>query len=256
MKYRYSILTYNFNNYELLREVQNPQDDVEYIYVTDDPTMTSNTWKIVVDESLSDLSTFEKCYSVRFNPWKYVSTDICVRLDGSVKILDSLDILVNHFNNNNYDLACVIHPFRYNIIDEYNTWITYREYTKEQAQKCINIMANNGFNIAYNKGMIEENFVIQRKTETNQNIDRMVFAFLKYLDSPIERLDQTITSFVLQHYFPDLRIMYMAEQILFSPILRWCIHGSAEEIIQSEHANNDIGYFYNKPHKLIQLKQV
>lgn len=59
MKYRYSIITYNFNNYELLREVQNPQDDVEYIYVNDDPTMTSNTWKIVVDESLSDLSTFE-----------------------------------------------------------------------------------------------------------------------------------------------------------------------------------------------------
>lgn len=45
--YRYSILTYNFNGYEILREIENPQDDVEYIYVTDNQEFKSDTWNVI-----------------------------------------------------------------------------------------------------------------------------------------------------------------------------------------------------------------
>lgn len=33
---KYSILTYNIGGYEVLHEVENPSENCEYVYVTDD----------------------------------------------------------------------------------------------------------------------------------------------------------------------------------------------------------------------------
>lgn len=40
---KYSIVSYVFNGYEIPREVQNPDPDVEYIMVTDDENTKLNT---------------------------------------------------------------------------------------------------------------------------------------------------------------------------------------------------------------------
>lgn len=53
MKYKYTILTFIIGkNYELLHEIVNKQNDVEYVLVTDDKELKSNTWNIVYDEDL------------------------------------------------------------------------------------------------------------------------------------------------------------------------------------------------------------
>ena len=107
---KYSVLTYVFNGYEIPREVQNPDPDVEYIMVTDDENTKLNTWKVIVDHDLDGLSPFDKCYAVRFNCFKYATTDICIRIDGSIEIVGSLDYLVDKLNEGGYVGAIMVHP--------------------------------------------------------------------------------------------------------------------------------------------------
>jgi len=198
MNYRYSVMTYVFGGYEKLREVCNPQDDVEYICVTDDESMVSDTWKIVVDHDLDGLSPISKTYTARYNVWKYVSTDICIRLDGSIEIRSSLDDYINLFNNECYDCALIVHPIRFHFLDEFDTWIRLRNYNPVQKEKCVKYMLDNGYDLYY-KGMNEQCFVIQRKNEVNLKIDDVTLNLLKELGDgdEMERIDQIIVSYVI-----------------------------------------------------------
>lgn len=84
MKPRYTILCYIINNYEVVHEVIERDPDAEYILVTDDPKLESKTWKVIYDKSLEGLSIFDKCYAIRFNIFKYVTSDICIYLDANI----------------------------------------------------------------------------------------------------------------------------------------------------------------------------
>ena len=98
---KYSVLMYNFNNYEIMREPKEVDPECEYIYVTDNPKYQNETkvWKVIVDKDLEWLSAFDKCYSVRFNLFKYATTPVCIYLDGSVQIYKKLTKLYNDFTN-------------------------------------------------------------------------------------------------------------------------------------------------------------
>ena len=69
---------YNFNDYEIMREPKEVDPECEYIYVTDNPKYQNETkvWKVIVDKDLDGLSAFDKCYSVRFNLFKYTTTPV------------------------------------------------------------------------------------------------------------------------------------------------------------------------------------
>lgn len=107
---KYSVLTYIINDYEPVRETVNKDPDVEYILVTDNPNIKSDTWTVIYDESLLKMKVFERCYYVRYNPFKYCSSDIVIKIDGSMKLVGSLDRLVDKFNEDNSDFATVVHP--------------------------------------------------------------------------------------------------------------------------------------------------
>ena len=47
---KYSILTFNFGNYEVFREPEAVDENCEYVYVTDNPNLKSNIWKIISEK--------------------------------------------------------------------------------------------------------------------------------------------------------------------------------------------------------------
>ena len=59
---RYSVVTYIFGDYEKLREIQGTLDpDAEYICITDNPDLKSDTWQIIQFVSSKDnLSAMDK----------------------------------------------------------------------------------------------------------------------------------------------------------------------------------------------------
>lgn len=82
---KYSVLCYIINGYEDVKEIIQKDPDVEYILVTDDKNLKSNTWTVVYDENLLAFSSiFDRCYAIRFNIFKYCHTPICVYIDGNV----------------------------------------------------------------------------------------------------------------------------------------------------------------------------
>ena len=244
---RYTVLTYIINDYENVIEIQEKDSEAEYILVTDNPNLTSDTWNVIYDASLENLSVFDKCYKIRFFPFNYCKSDICLRIDGNVKIKRNLKPLIDEFDKENYDLSVMIHPERNKISDEYFIWYQYRHYPMNQVKKCLDFMYSLGYNFDY-KGLYQGTFVIQRKNKINGDINRLTYSFLKYLgedETHIERLDQTIFSFVLNKFFSNAKIMCVGEDLItHSSLLQWYIHKTSFEI---PYKNNIQPFLFNKP---------
>ena len=57
LEMKYTVLTYIFGgNYERVHEVKVKDPNADYILVTDDPTLTSKTWRVVLATELDGLS--------------------------------------------------------------------------------------------------------------------------------------------------------------------------------------------------------
>ena len=246
---RYSVLTYNINGYEILHEVpegcRNPE--IDFVYVTDDRTITSTTWNVVyVDLSGS---TFDKTYQIRFSPFDYCHTDIVMRIDGSMAINKDLMPLFEAFDDGGYDCAMMIHPTRNTMYDEYVAWVRQRQYPVEQANKCLSFMASNGYDVKGYKGLFQYNFCIQRNNEINNRLNAETYQVLKMLTTApdtCERLDQTIGSFIINTHYPDLRIMPVGQYICFGHYFNWCQHGT-DNVMYYNSAMDTAPYMRDEP---------
>lgn len=224
---RYSVLTYIFNGYEKVHEVLEKDADAEYILVTDDASLKSDTWTVVFDDSLLSLPVFDRCYHVRFHPFRYVHSDIVIRIDGSFIVKSPLREIVDEFEKGNYDISLMIHPERCRIDEEYDIWVTQRQYSYVQAARCMAMMQSLGYDFGY-RGLYQGGFIIQRNDKANGDFNDLTFAFLRYLgEREIERLDQTVSSFVLNSMFHWMKVMPVSECLITdSKFFQWCFHGS------------------------------
>lgn len=225
MRKQYTVLTYIFNNYEDVHEIKEKDPLAEYVLVTDDPGLKSDTWRIYYDGSLLNLSPFDKCYQVRFHPFRYAKTDIVVRIDGSIEVRKPLGELVDPFKSSNAGRCMMLHPTRHTMPEEYKAWVDKRNYPKEQAEKCLAFMKRLGYDMD-TECMYEGGFEIQRNSATNTLINDMVFDYLRYLgnDGVIERVDQTVTSFVIKHFFPEFPIMEVEESVIHGGLMKIMPH--------------------------------
>lgn len=226
---RYTILTYIFNNYEFVREPCVIDPEAEYLLITDNKALTSKHWKIIYDERLEGLSVFDKCYYVRFHLFNYAKTNICVRLDGSIRIKDSLKPIVDRFQELNADILLMMNPVHNYLLDDYDQWIETRNYPKEAADRARKKIASLGYDKSY-KGYYQANFVIERNNELTRGIDSQTYQLLKELgvNGVIDRFDQPIWAFVINHYFADrLKVMAVSVYIVTcSRYLQWYIHNT------------------------------
>ncbi len=247
--FKYSVLTYNVGGYEVLHELEYKDDDVEYIYVTDDKTITSSTWNVVYVKNEHPEDNFDLCYKIRFNPFDYVHSDIVIRIDGSMVVCGNLDKLVEEFNRKDYDIMLEIHPSRSTMYDEYLAWCQTRNYPIEQANKCLSYMAAlEGYDVKGYNGLYQYNFMIQRKNRVNMLLNEMTLTTLKYLaadDKQIERIDQTIGSFILNKYFNNIKVIPVSQMVCTSGVyFKWCKHGSND--VLSDGHQYSTPYLFNQ----------
>lgn len=246
--YKYSILMYNFNKYEILREPEAIDSECEYIYVTDDEKIKSNKFKVIVDKELDGLSVFDKCYSVRFNLFKYVTTPVCIYLDGSIQIHKSLRKLYTAFIESNADLGLCVHPVRSTLKDEYNVWLTARNYDYLQFRKAKAFAKAAGYDFDNYRGLYQGGCRIVKNSELNQEIDDFVYNSLKKLGTKdkIERLDQTIYSLILNKFYEnEVKVFPFSQQIFQSNYMHICPHGS-RQITKFNESYATPKYVFNK----------
>lgn len=247
-KPKYTVLTYIFNNYEIVQEVLEKDPEAEYILVTDDPKLKSNTWTIIYDASIANLPTFEKCYHVRYHPFLYANTDIVIRIDGDIEIRKSLAGIIKEFNVHNYDRCLMIHPSRNTFKSELAIWVKVRGYSQEAMDRQLELMQQMGYALNY-KGLFECSFEIVRNNSVNADINKLIYLLLKYLGrGTIERMDQCIFSFVINHFFKNkVHVLPVSETIITNgELMQWYRHHSKDP---SRSVVSTKPFMFNEPCK-------
>ena len=178
---KYTIFTYNIGGYETFQEVENPSNICEYIYVTDDKSITSSTWNVIYVENEHPEDNFDICYKIRYvDMWKYVNTDVVIRIDGCVRIVGDTDILYKRFVDGGYDMCLQLHPHRNNLEDEAFAWEVIKGYPREHNRKVLTFMDGCGYDTKNYKGLYQFNFQIQRRCKMCDDFNRMTYALIKY----------------------------------------------------------------------------
>ena len=229
---RYTVLTYIFNGYERVHEVMEKDPDADYVLVTDDPHLTSDTWFVIYDP-MPRYSAFAKCYQVRFHPFRYAGTPIIVRVDGSIGINKPLKPIVDEFEHGKYDRCLMIHPHRNTLPDEYNVWCRTRGFSIRQAAKCMKALERMGYDLRQ-QGLYQGCFEVLRDNRTNTDINDLTFALLCLMGTgSIERIDQTITSAVINRFYSNLKVLPVSEDIITDGnLMTWYFHNSDKSIPQ------------------------
>ena len=254
---KYAVLMYNFNNYEIMREIPDDaiSDNIEYIYITDDTKLTSRNWNIYVDKDLEGLSPFEKCYRTRFNLFKYTDADVVMYIDGSIQILKDLMLYFNQFEQSGCDISIVVHPARTNMLDEYIVWSESRGYDIEQGCKCLEFMIRRGYDVRNYKGLYQGGFRVVKNNTMQKCLDQECYTILSRLgNATIERNDQTIYSFLLNTKYSMMKILPYSDSCIFSTYLNIQAHNAPFTFnLQPQREFIEYGYVRNS---LMKLKQI
>ncbi len=232
-KIKYSVLTFVFGEYENVREIKEKDPDAEYILVTDDKGLLSDTWSIVYADDLNGMSIIDKCYYVRYHPFEYCASDICFRIDGSIQIKESLADIFNAFEKMNADIMVMLNPVHNYLHEDYIQWVETRNYPQENADKAMALLNNLGYDQAY-KGYYQLGVLMERRNKLTTALDAITYSLLKHLgtETQIDRFDQPVWSFVLNKFFAGtLKVMPVTEYLITaSKYLQWCVHNSDEAI--------------------------
>ena len=253
---RYSVLTFNFGGHEVLREVQHKSPNAEYIYVTDDRSITSRTWDVRYVDNPYPEDVFYACWQVRYNPFDFATTDIVLKIDGSIEVLDKTDEIIDYFDKDGgYDVCLLIHSLRYSVREEYDEWCNTRGYSRHQANRAMDYMAERGYDVCGYHGLYQTGLMIQRRNSLNHQLNQAIFSATKDLaeaGKQVDRLDQTIGSFIINTQFENsLKVMAVDERIVHSKYFRWYRHGTWEEC--RYYGKGIKPYLFNRPVRIAKL---
>lgn len=236
------ILTYNFGDYEVLREVKNPDSDFEYICVTDNENLKSNTWKIIyIKDQIND--PWYKTLLVRYQPFNYTDAEIVVTIDGSMQINGSIKQLINDYINGQYFMATLVHPLYTNVKTDIKEELRCKRYQDIQAIRTLTYF--NNLNYDYNfKGYYLAGLMIRKNNNETRIMNSLVVQNINYIslfEGGLERIDQFQLTFVLNTYFKQFKIMPLSIQCISNNIIQQYKHKSTTEKICN------IKYNINKP---------
>ncbi len=257
-KYKYSVLCFIVNDYEIVREIENKDDNVEYILVTDNKELKSNTWNVVYDKDLENMLPFEKCCNIKYNLFKYITTNICIYIDASIKIKDSLDQLVNDFNASNSDIALLSHPTISTFVPELQLWVKLRNYSYINANKFLDFLYSVNYDLNY-QSHFQSGLSIRKNTKFTNDFQRLVLSHMYFIsdENNFDKIDQLMQDFVLNTYFNTKNIFLLSLQCLNSKSLQIYKHNSNEiNELDIEYNLNytEYAYCFNQPKECYYIK--
>lgn len=250
---KYSILTFVMNDYDIVREPIEISNEAEYILITDNSLLKSDKWSIkLIPDFLKNADGFTKSFYVRYHPFEFVNTDICIVLDASLHIKKNLDFLINDFLKSKSDLCLSIHWNMLNAWNEYSYWINYRNYPIEQAKKSAALMNALKYTQDY-KGCFEATFKIQKNNYINNEINRFVWKCLVKLgdENHVDRVDQSILSAVMNTQFENVKVFPITRSLYQSDYVMAYEHHSIKELRINLWQNQY--YLFNKSVNLYEI---
>ena len=140
----------------------------------------------------------------------------------------------------------MIHPDRSTMFSEYYEWTKSRNYPKHSAYKCLAYMEKHKYDIRNYKGLYQLTIRLIKNTKDNQKLDNRTFEILQELneDGKIERIDQTIYSYLLNTEFLNMSLYVFNDNCIHNDILIWNPHGKIKKLYK--HNKETKGYVRNR----------
>ena len=244
---QYTILSYNFNGYDLLREPLIIDTNAVYKYVTD-YSVTSVNWYTGLDSNLVNKNPIYSAYYVRYHPFEYVDTDIVVLVDASIQIKDSLEPIVKSFIDADADYAPMVTNYR---VDEnkINYWVSKRQFNKQEDVDNINKFMKDQHQ-EQTRGSIGQAFIIYRKSpKVIDYLEKCWDNLLKYGSYGVpNRFDEVIAHKTFNEYKDNIKIFPVSIQIIQSSYMDYNVHGKT--MLIPKYPNYDQYYYFcNEPVK-------
>lgn len=250
-KYKYSIVTSLFNDYEILKEIEHPVDDVEYIVVTDNPYLTSNTWKPVLFNKYDkiDYKEIDWVY-VKYFPFEFCSSDKCFYIDGSIKIKEDITPLMEYLVGQGCEYATGTEYPPGSITPKMitETWSKFNIIDPSSGEKIIKYLEENNFS-PDEYGVLHTALIFRQNTQFVKDIDTLAWNIMKSYDEGVAgyKINQeALTSSVKRIAYHNRKFRILDQNLLWSPWFSWCYHGtdtskSLEHFIHSK----SLSHYYN-----------
>lgn len=239
----YTVLSFNFNDYDKMRQPKVVDPDAHYVFVTDrEPREPSDIekilsdgnpasrWTVKVDPRLSNTNPIYASYYVRYHPFEFADTDIVVVVDASVQINDSLAPIVEEFVKSGADYSPMLTSYR----DDGKKMSFFRDRLRRVSQEEVTQMEEYISSKGQSdwKGSIGCAFAIFRKTPVTSRFlsavwDRLID--LGHSGIP-NRMDEVILHKELYAFSREIRLFITSIQIIQSTYMTYCKHNSNEQI--------------------------
>ena len=252
MKPNYTVISFNFGDYDILREPKVVDPNAEYVYVTDRPTESSR-WKVIVDPKLANKNPIYAAYYVRYNSFRYASTKNVILLDSSVQVNDSLAPIAEECFAHDYTV--MLTNYRTDE-DKLEYWMKNRNMDRGEADRVMPFLKKT--HTEKQKGSIGRAFTAMRDTPAVRRFNRHVWRYLIALGQygiP-NRMDEVVAHKLLGRYLDRIDIFYVSIQIVQSTFLTYCKHRSLNTPIPMYNNYDQYYYCCGKPVSPIRFDHI
>ena len=214
---KYAVITFLFNNYDLLREPLIVDENADYYCMTDDKSLTSGVWKIIYIEDFDNnqLTSIQKTYMAKYSFYKYIpiNYEYFITIDASIEVCDKLLPILEYMDYNKYDIGLSLHPHRNKWSDEYNIWINVRGLNRKYYNIFSKYASNKGYNIDDENGLIECTIKIYKNNKPNIEFINDVYNTLKSTNNFEDKNDQCYFTCVYGDHKNMLNAMFFYQQL-------------------------------------------
>ena len=251
---KYTVLSFNFNNYDKIRDPKVVDPDAEYIFVTDrkprEPSRFESiigdvkpvsVWDVRIVPMLVNTNPIYASYYVRHHPFEFASTDTVVVVDASVQINDSLAPIVDAFIDSGADYSPMLTDFKTDEVKMRYFCDHIRRVTKDDTDAMDAYIASLGQTKW--KGSIGCAFAMFRKTPVVHEFLATVWGKLLELGSHgvPNRMDEIVLHKELYAFSKKIRLFVTSVQVIQSTYMTYCKHGSNEPV--PPYSNYDHMYY-------------
>lgn len=212
---KYSVITFMFNDYDILRDPLVVDENFDYYCLTDDKKLSSNVWKCIYIEKLDDvnLTGVQKTYIAKYSFYEYLPKqyEYWINIDASILITCELFSLIKHFEE--YDIGLSIHPSSMKYVDEYYVWEKTRGLSCDYSFKFIDFANKNKINLNTDSGLIECTVKIYKNNKCVIDFISDVYNVLKAYNNFEDANDQCYFTVIYGKHEHKLKTLFFYRQL-------------------------------------------